>query len=181
MKRFQPWYQKMANFSGIHEKLELRKEIEAVRGVVYFVCAMEAGAVKIGYCSDPRKLRARLDDLQVGNHCELRLIRIVRGLNNTERWFHNQFKELHIRGEWHQFDRRMLSLPPPTVQDTGLTPLERALVNGRLREKEARAAGLAKRAKLHPRCAEDWFDEALLETYERSAAVYRDILTGATA
>lgn len=62
------------------------------------------GPVKLGH-GDPIKRRM---GLQVGNHLELRIIRVFRGGAKEERQLHAQFSELEIRGEWYSFSRAML-------------------------------------------------------------------------
>ena len=82
---------------------------------VYFVQAGEGGPVKIG-CSDEHKKRLRR--LQSLNHAELKIIRVVEGDRETERWFHKQFVKNHIRGEWFAFSEEMLSFPPGNLLQT---------------------------------------------------------------
>jgi DNA-binding XRE family transcriptional regulator len=70
------------------------------------------GPVKIGY-GDPR---SRLADCQVGNHLELRIIRVFEGGASEEEILHERFADLHLRGEWHSYSRAMLG-------DVGLVEL----------------------------------------------------------
>src|SRR5690606_777208 len=85
------------------------------RGVVmpvYFIQAGEDGPVKIGWAADPV---ARLGELQVGNHLELRIIRTIDGPPIAERVLHDYFGHRRIRGEWFSFDQEMLEVELSTV------------------------------------------------------------------
>lgn len=62
------------------------------------------GPVKIGHGDEQR----RLTDCQVGNHLELKIIRVFEGGGPEEKMLHDRFDDLWIRGEWHNFTRAML-------------------------------------------------------------------------
>lgn len=68
--------------------------------MIYFV---QAGtAVKIGMTTG-RTLTTvfkRINDLQVANHEELRLLAVLPGKTGTERQIHKRFSASAIRGEW---------------------------------------------------------------------------------
>lgn len=69
---------------------------------VYFVQAGPNGPIKIGYA---RRVEKRIEDLQVANHEELKLVASFPcpSLSNaqaTERNLHRLFQKQHIRGEW---------------------------------------------------------------------------------
>jgi hypothetical protein len=70
------------------------------------------GPVKIGY-GDPRR---RLIGCQVGNHEDLRIIRVFDGGADAERMLHERFSAQHLRGEWHEYSDAML-------EDVGLVAL----------------------------------------------------------
>ena len=82
--RFKPW----SYYSGAGSKRE---------SFVYFIQAGHSGPVKIGVAYDPV---ARLRDLQVASHEELRLVGVMLGTPAVESALHQKFAELHIRGEW---------------------------------------------------------------------------------
>jgi hypothetical protein len=73
----------------------------------------DGGPVKIGY-GDPEK---RLAGCQVGNHLELRIIRVFEGGADEEAMLHELFADLWLRGEWHNFSRAMMG-------DVGLIEIE---------------------------------------------------------
>ena len=70
---------------------------------VYFIQAgHKNGAIKIGVADSPLK---RLDDLQTGNHQELRLLAFIpcdsrRHAYHLENLIHKKFIKHRIRGEW---------------------------------------------------------------------------------
>lgn len=64
---------------------------------VYFIQAGFTGPIKIGSAVDPAK---RLNNLQCGNHEELRVRELVLADQTTEATFHAHWREAHIRGEW---------------------------------------------------------------------------------
>jgi hypothetical protein len=77
---------------------------------VYFLRAGEHGPVKIGVADD---VAGRQRELQCGNHEILTLLRAVDGGRAHEAWLHRQF--VRVRGEWFQFDERMLTIEPPQM------------------------------------------------------------------
>ncbi len=98
------------------------------------------GPVKLGH-GDPYKRRA---GLQVGNHLELRIIRVFHGGMKEERQLHRLFSDLEIRGEWYSFSKAMLG-------DVGLTEVTMASImpppkslNWREWTEEERAAAAAR-------------------------------------
>lgn len=64
---------------------------------VYFIQAGRSGPIKIGVAYDPQ---ARLCELHVGNHEELRLVGVNFGTPVEEKKLHRMFAAHHIRGEW---------------------------------------------------------------------------------
>lgn len=78
--------------------------------VVYFIQAGENGPVKIGWS---KKITERVAGLQVGNPVKLTILRTVVAEPWVESWFHDEFDELRLQGEWFSFDEKMLSLLAP--------------------------------------------------------------------
>lgn len=76
---------------------------------VYMIRAGGNGPVKIGFSQHSAR---RLQTLQVGNPERLDLIREVPGDERAELWFHHEFKEFHITGEWFRFHHDMLTALP---------------------------------------------------------------------
>jgi hypothetical protein len=83
----------------------------SIRSRVYFIRAGEDGPIKIGVAV---RIAERLAALQTGTAAPLSLIREVPGSFAVEAWFHREFKNLHLSGEWFSFDPRMLSVNPPS-------------------------------------------------------------------
>lgn len=72
----------------------------------------DRGPVKIGF-GDPQE---RLSNLQVAHYERLHIIRLFEGDAPEESALHCLFEDLWIRGEWHNFSRKMLG-------DVGLVEL----------------------------------------------------------
>lgn len=77
---------------------------------VYFAQAGTNGPVKIGFTRD---LIERLTGLGTTQFEELKIIRVVEGTLDTERWFHNLFAAHRKRREWFAFHPDMLTVLPP--------------------------------------------------------------------
>lgn len=78
--------------------------------VVYFLRAGEDGPVKIGWST---KLASRISGIQTGSPVKLLLLRTIECEPWVESWFHGQFLERRLVGEWFEFDDAMLTLTPP--------------------------------------------------------------------
>lgn len=74
--------------------------------IVYFILDTYSNNVKIGY-STLKNLYKRLNTLQIGTPYELKLLGAIWGDIETEKKLHNQFKHLHIRGEWFVFTKEI--------------------------------------------------------------------------
>ena len=73
-----------------------------VKHYVYYIQAGKRGPIKIGVA---RNVESRLDNLQTGNHEELRIISKVvcesmEAAYHMEKILHMNYKKHHIRGEW---------------------------------------------------------------------------------
>ncbi len=91
---------------------------------IYFIKA-PSGHVKIG-STHPTKLRERIAELQVGNHQQLELIRIIENASREqEAWLHKQFKNFRIRGEWFKFTEEMLTVIIDLESVKSKTPLRK--------------------------------------------------------
>lgn len=75
---------------------------------LYFIQAGERGPIKIGHSAKPRM---RMAELQVGNHCKLRMLAEIdfsngqRGTQTAadmEDLWHRTFRVIQIRGEWFE-------------------------------------------------------------------------------
>jgi hypothetical protein len=78
--------------------------------MIYFIRAGYSGPVKIGRADDPR---SRLEYLQTGHYETLEIVRSLTGDFREERWLHQEFANLRIRGEWFHFSPDMLTVVPP--------------------------------------------------------------------
>lgn len=88
---------------------------------VYFIRAGTDGPVKIGVAIDPEARRA---ELQVGNHLDLTIIRVIDGGRAHEAWLHRQFIHARNGGEWFCFEPRMLTIELPALVGTIQTPAQ---------------------------------------------------------
>jgi hypothetical protein len=83
---------------------ELADAIEAPevneRSWLYFIRA-EGGPWKIGIAMGPQRRR---EELQTGNHLQLRLVYSLPGGKSVERAAHAAFEHLRVRGEWFRDD-----------------------------------------------------------------------------
>lgn len=73
---------------------------QTIKSFLYFIQEEgEDGRIKIGVSRKPRK---RLQELQVGNSKELKILGIRRGLRRDEQKIHHLFSAQKIRGEWFE-------------------------------------------------------------------------------
>lgn len=70
--------------------------------MIYFIEAMGAGLVKIGFTE--RAVVDRLKELQTGCPHRLRVLATVAGSQSDEGDFHRQFAHLRAEGEWFRLD-----------------------------------------------------------------------------
>jgi hypothetical protein len=82
---------------------------------VYFMRCGSDGPVKIGFAANPV---ARMAECQTGNPAQLHLIRTIEGGRDEEAWFHREFKNHHMRGEWFTFSERMMDCIPVIDRET---------------------------------------------------------------
>lgn len=75
---------------------------------VYFISNGQ-GLVKIGRSKDVQK---RLKSLQTGSPHPLEIIRTFEGEGGAELWFHKEFEERRVHGEWFRFCDDMLVAVP---------------------------------------------------------------------
>src|SRR5262245_31102393 len=67
-------------------------------GYVYFVEAIGAKRIKIGWTTRPPHWR--LNDLTTSSPFPLELLKIIYGDYSTEQWWHQKFGDLRVHGEW---------------------------------------------------------------------------------
>jgi len=91
---------------------------------VYLIRAGATEFVKIGWADDPE---ARRLTLQTAHWLPLSVIRLIDGVQATERWMHRRFRERHVLMEWYCFDEAMLTIDPPALMPMPDTPLGRYL------------------------------------------------------
>jgi len=89
-----------------------------VYGYVYFVEAVGAKRIKIGWTTDPRN---RLDTLATASPFPLEQIKVTYGDRDTERWWHQKFEDLRVHREWFRATPRLrdaiADLPDASVID----------------------------------------------------------------
>jgi len=104
-------------------------------GFVYFIHGGDR--IKIGYSKEPED---RLTALQVSTADRLQIIGSIVGDQRKEKSLHDQFRHLHIRGEWFrpetdlvEFICRITGRPMPEFQpdpeDRPLSPEARAMIS----------------------------------------------------
>lgn len=69
--------------------------------MIYFIGNKEQKVVKIGYTLD-RYIRGRFLTVQTNCPFDVEVFLTVNGMKNTEKHFHNLFKNDHIKGEWYK-------------------------------------------------------------------------------
>lgn len=83
---------------------------------VYFIENVETGRIKIGFTTGA--VAARLNTLQTGSDCELRLIGVLvanESLGTTELQLHRRLSQWRHRGEW--FTRDVLPVVRQLLQE----------------------------------------------------------------
>lgn len=68
-------------------------------GMVYFAREMPDGPIKIGFATNVER---RLNNLQIGNPREIKVVAAFPGTLATEDRVHRLFFNDHLRGEWFQ-------------------------------------------------------------------------------
>jgi hypothetical protein len=83
-----------------------RRPTEGEAGRVIYFIGTDDGYVKIGFCAgrfqgaDAPEVRNRFCSLQGSNPHELRVLAVIPGEPQNERWIHRKFRHLHHRREW---------------------------------------------------------------------------------
>jgi hypothetical protein len=95
---------------------EIQAELATVEiedpGLVYFIMNVETRRIKIGRTTD---IDTRLSALQVGNDCELAILRTIPcteqyNSEKLEKYIHDIFAKQHIRGEWFNLTDEQITL-----------------------------------------------------------------------
>ena len=77
---------------------------------VYVLQAGLNGPIKVGYSAH---LKTRMRTLATGAFDALRVLRVIEGSRDTERWMHERFAASWRQGEWFDFHSDMLTVLPP--------------------------------------------------------------------
>jgi hypothetical protein len=77
---------------------------EAARTYVYFIEAIGARRIKIGFTKDVRR---RLHDLSIGCPFPIELMALMPGSLEDEFTMHKRFGQLHAHGEWFRARPRL--------------------------------------------------------------------------
>lgn len=100
--------------------------------MIYFVCTDDdPSRIKIGWTTD---LSLRLKGIQTGASGELVVKRSQDGERWAEKWFHREFSDRHIVGEWFSFSDLMLTLQLPEEMPDDLVSWHRPWIKRRPRE-----------------------------------------------
>lgn len=89
---------------GVRQFLGMADKLNDV-GVIYFIYAPDAKAVKIGFTTH---LKQRLHKLQSTSPCKLELLAQVQGTFRTEQTIHAVFHDYRLHGEWFRSDKVVL-------------------------------------------------------------------------
>lgn len=73
--------------------------------MIYFIRAMQSGAIKIGTSNDPKR---RLETMQTGSPEPLELIGVLPGQADAEKVLHRTFAKFRIHGEWFKGDEELI-------------------------------------------------------------------------
>lgn len=74
-----------------------KQEDELPESTIYFMCALDANRIKIGFTANIEK---RIKNLRTSSPHKLRLMRTIPGTKDDERRLHEQFAHLREHGEW---------------------------------------------------------------------------------
>jgi hypothetical protein len=84
--------------------------------------------VKIGLTDN---IDRRLVLLQSGHYETLEVLRIIKDCDwRTERWFHEKYNHICVRGEWFNYHHDMLSITPTNEELATIKRKTRVMVNG---------------------------------------------------
>jgi len=69
--------------------------------MVYFIKDEGSGHIKIGYTSGGvYGVKQRLSSLQTSSPTKLEVLAVIQGSRKTEKYLHEQFKDIRVIGEW---------------------------------------------------------------------------------
>jgi len=68
--------------------------------MIYFIKVGKKGPIKIGYTNTNPK--HRIEAMKTGSPYPLKIIGVLDGGKNREKFLHEQFKDLRMNGEWFQ-------------------------------------------------------------------------------
>jgi hypothetical protein len=100
-------YENEMNSTEIQSELSQIDEYET-GGIVYFIKNLNTNNIKIGRTHDD--IEIRLSCLQVGNDCELVVVKTIECDSKTmEKELHLKFADYHIRGEWYKITEEQIN------------------------------------------------------------------------
>lgn len=114
-------------------------------GYIYFI-RLVGGPVKIGYVADRCNIENKLHNIELTNPCPVILARQIHGLWQARNWLHARYEHLKIKNEWFSWRDEMAIVELPQPEICRLTRLERNVFECAVRDRQARALGLAARA-----------------------------------
>lgn len=74
--------------------------------MIYFIGNKQENIVKIGYTQN--SIQQRFNTIQANSPYKMEVFGIVEGMKNIEKYIHNKFNFLHIRGEWFRISQELL-------------------------------------------------------------------------
>lgn len=98
--------------------------------MIYFI--KSTNYVKIGF-TNKYPLNNRVDLLQVGNPHKLKIIKVISGSINKEKYLHRKFNNFSVRGEWFRLNKEIRAFikkqkkyihtpPKPIIEPTPTPP-----------------------------------------------------------
>ena len=100
-------YENEMNSTEIQSELSQIDEYET-GGIVYFIKNLNTNNIKIGRTHGD--IEIRLSCLQVGNDCELVVVKTIECDSKTmEKELHLKFADYHIRGEWYKITEEQIN------------------------------------------------------------------------
>jgi hypothetical protein len=141
--------------------------IKYIMSYVYFILDNTSGAIKIGKAND---IDERISGLQTGNPNELIVLHYVKcesveGAFNLEKYCHDKFNHLHVRGEWFKYDKEIFQ--SFFIEETTFKtkPKRKPLVRNTLWGEE-----IVFDVDTHPRCYfYDWHVAQIYDSYEKAS------------
>jgi len=141
--------------------------IKYIMSYVYFILDNTSGAIKIGKAND---IEERISGLQTGNPNELIVLHYIKcesveNAFNLEKYCHDKFHHLHVRGEWFKYDKKLFQNFFTEETIFKIKSKRKPLVRNTLWGEE-----ITFDISTHPRCYfYDWHVAQIYDSYEKAS------------